>query len=61
MKMAASVDREKFGQERLKHYYKKMTNKLYPWKDVILFVQHVLSWKKPPVSLLLFAAVHWIF
>ena len=59
--MAASVDRERFGQERLEHYYYKMTNKLTPWKDAILFIQHVLTWNKPPFSLLLFAAVHWIF
>lgn len=61
VKMAASVDRERFGQERLEHYYKKMTNKLYPWKDVISFAQCVLTWKNPPVSLLLFVVVHWIF
>ena len=61
VKMAASVDRERFGQERLEHYYKKMTKKLSPWKHVILFVQHVLTWKKTPFSLLLFAVVHWVF
>ena len=59
--MAASVDRERFTQERLEHYYNKLKGKLSPWKDVVHFIQDVLTWKQPPFSLLLFVAVHWIF
>ena len=50
-----------FAQRKLEKHYTSIYKALDEYKSTIEVVQNVLLWKRPKVSLALYAFVHWIF
>ena len=49
------------AQRKLEKHYTTVYKFLLDYKHFIETVQHVLVWKRPAISLVLYAFVHWIF
>ena len=49
------------AQRKLEKHYTTVYRSLLGYKHSIETVQHVLVWKRPALSLVLYAFVHWIF
>ena len=49
------------AQLKLEKHYATAYRALLNYKNSIETVQHVLVWKRPALSLVLYAFVHWIF
>lgn len=50
-----------FAQRKLEEHYTSIYKALYKYKASIEVVQQVLVWRRPALSLALYAFVHWIF
>lgn len=50
-----------FAQRKLEKYYTSIYKALFEYQHSIEVVQHVLVWRRPALSLALYALVHWIF
>lgn len=46
---------------KLEKHYKTVYKALFEYRKFIEVVQHVLVWRRPALSLALYAFVHWIF
>lgn len=50
-----------FAQRKLEENYGKVYRRLEPWRDAIQTGKEVLVWKRPVLSVLLYAVTHWVF
>lgn len=50
-----------FAQKKLEKHYTSIYKALFEYQYSIEVIQRVLVWKRPALSLALYAFVHWIF
>ena len=56
-----SLSPQEFSQRKLEDMYRKTCSRLYPMREGIKLLQEAVLWRKPVLSVALYASVHFLF